>query len=195
MLRIETKRETKETRIGIVVDFDGSGRCSSTTNLPFFDHLLTALARHGRFDLDLNATGDLDVDDHHLVEDVAIALGSCIAEAQQRRPCMRRFGSFVAPMDDALVLVALDLGGRAYLDAPLRFRKRMVGSFTLNNIKHFLRSLADAGKLNLHVKVLSGTDEHHTAEAIFKAIGLSLRQALEEDPRLSGEVPSTKGTI
>ncbi len=195
MLRIEKRRKTKETDISLSIDFEGSGASNIATGLPFFDHLLDSFARHARFDLELKVSGDLDVDDHHLVEDVAITLGSAIAEAQARRQSLRRFGSCVLPMDDALVLAAVDLGGRAFADAPIRFKKRMVGSFTLANIRHFIRSLADGAKLNLHVRVLSGTDEHHIAEAIFKAIGVSLRQAMEEDPRLLGSVPSTKGTI
>ena len=195
MLKIERRRTTKETDVEIEVDFDGSGRSESTTNLPFLDHLLTSLAKHGRFDMDLRVKGDLEVDDHHVVEDVAITLGEALDEARQRRVAVRRFGSAVVPMDDALVMVAVDLGGRSYLAAPLKFGRKMVGSFSLSNVKHFLRSLSDAGKLNLHVRVLSGEDDHHIAEAIFKGLGLSLRQALEEDPRLSGEVPSTKGSI
>lgn len=195
MLRIEKRRKTKETDISLSIDFEGSGASKIATGLPFFDHLLDSFSKHARFDLELKVSGDLDVDDHHLVEDVAITLGSAIAEAQARRPSIRRFGSCVLPMDDALVLAAVDLGGRAFTDTPFRFKKRTVGSFTLANIRHFVRSLADSAKLNLHVRVLSGTDDHHIAEAIFKAVAVSLRQAMEEDPRLSGSVPSTKGTI
>lgn len=195
MLRIEKRRKTKETNVSLSIDFDGSGRSKLTTNLPFFDHLLDSFAKHGRFDLELRVAGDLDVDDHHLVEDVAITLGAAIAEAQARRPSIRRFGSSIIPMDDALVLAAVDLGGRSFLEAPIRFRRKTVGSFTLANIRHFLRSLADSARLNLHVMLLSGSDEHHIAEAIFKALGVSLRQAMEEDPRLSGAVPSTKGRV
>lgn len=195
MLRIEKKRKTKETDVSLSIDFDGSGRSTVATGLPFFDHLLDSFAKHGRFDLELKVAGDLDVDDHHLVEDVAITLGAAIAEAQARRPSVRRFGSSIIPMDDALVLAAVDLGGRSYVEAPVRFKKRLVGTFTLANIRHFLRSLADNAKLNLHIMVLSGSDDHHIAEAIFKALGVSLRQAMEEDPRLSGTVPSTKGRI
>jgi len=195
VLRIEKRRKTKETNVSLSIDFDGSGRSKLTTNLPFFDHLLDSFAKHGRFDLELRVAGDLDVDDHHLVEDVAITLGAAIAEAQARRPSIRRFGSSIIPMDDALVLAAVDLGGRSFLEAPIRFRRKTVGSFTLANIRHFLRSLADSARLNLHVMLLSGSDEHHIAEAIFKALGVSLRQAMEEDPRLSGAVPSTKGRV
>ena len=195
VLRIEKKRKTKETDVSLTIDFDGSGRCQITTNLPFFDHLLSSLAKHGRFDVDLDVKGDLEVDDHHVVEDVAITLGEAVHQAQQERGSVRRFGSATIPMDDALILLALDLGGRSYLEAPIRFKKKHAGSFGLNNIKHFLRSFSDAGNLNLHVRVLTGEDDHHIAEAIFKALGVGLRGALDEDPSLKGSVPSTKGTI
>ena len=195
MLRVTRDRKTRETEISLEIDFDGSGNCEVTTNLPFFDHLLSSFSKHGRFDMTLSAKGDLDVDDHHLVEDVGIVLGEAILEARQRRGSVRRFGSAIVPMDDALVMVAVDLGGRTFFSAPFRFRKRLVGSFTLANIRHFLRSMSDAGRMNLHVRVLSGEDDHHIAEAIFKGLGISLREATEEDPRLSGQVPSTKGSI
>jgi imidazoleglycerol-phosphate dehydratase len=195
MLKIERVRKTKETDISLTIDFDGSGDCQVTTNLPFFDHLLSSLGKHGRFDIDLKVQGDLEVDDHHVVEDVGIALGEAVREAQAERGSIRRFGSSIVPMDDALVLLALDLGGRSYLEAPIKFRKKYVGSFGMGNIKHFLRSFSDAGNLNLHVRVLTGEDDHHVAEAIFKSLGVGLRSALEEDHSLSGTVPSTKGSI
>jgi len=195
MLRIEKRRETEETKISLVINFDGSGKNSVSTGLPFFDHLLRSFSKHGRFDLDLQVTGDLEVDDHHTVEDVAIVLGQSIADAQAERRSIRRFGSAIIPMDDALILLAVDLGGRSYMDAQLPFQKKYVGSFVLANISHFLRSLSDAGHLNLHVQLLTGKDDHHIAEATFKALGLGLSKALEVDPRLSGSVPSTKGSI
>jgi imidazoleglycerol-phosphate dehydratase len=195
VLRIERSRKTRETDVTISVDFDGSGDSDVATALPFFDHLLTSMAKHGRFDLRLKAKGDLEVDDHHVVEDVAIVLGECLSEGQKARGAIRRFGSAVVPMDDALVLVAVDLGGRSYVDASTDFSKNLVGSFNLENVEHFLRSLGDAGHLNLHVKILSGKDDHHRAEAIFKALGVSLREALQEDAALAGQVPSTKGKI
>lgn len=195
MLKIDKNRKTKETDISLMIDFDGSGESAINTNLPFFDHLLTSFARHGRFDLDLKVKGDLKVDDHHVVEDVAIALGEAISEAQTERAAVRRFGSSIIPMDDALILLAIDLGGRSYVETSFEFEKKHVGSFVLDNIKHFLRSLADCGHLNLHVRALSGTDDHHIAEAIFKALGVSLAEAIKEDDRLSGAIPSTKGKI
>jgi imidazoleglycerol-phosphate dehydratase len=195
MLKIERARKTKETDISLTIDFDGSGDCQVTTNLPFFDHLLSSLGKHGRFDIDLKVQGDLEVDDHHIVEDVGITLGEAVKEAQGDRGSVRRFGSATVPMDDALVLLAIDLGGRSYIEAPIKFKKKYVGSFGLGNIKHFLRSFSDAGNLNLHVRVLAGEDDHHISEAIFKSLGVGLRNALEEDPSLSGAVPSTKGSI
>ncbi len=195
MLKVERRRTTKETDVKLSIDFDGSGRSESTTNLPFFDHLLTSFSKHGRFDMDLKVKGDLEVDDHHVVEDVAIALGEALTEARGSRVAVRRFGSAIVPMDDSLVMIAIDLGGRSYFAASMKFGRKMVGSFSLSNIKHFLRSLSDAGNLNLHVRVICGEDDHHIAEAIFKGLGLSLRRALEEDPRLLGQVPSTKGSI
>lgn len=194
-MRIEKKRQTKETDISLSIDFDGSGESQITTNVPFLDHLLTSLSRHGRFDMDLRIKGDLDVDDHHVVEDVAITLGESVSLAREKRGSIKRFGSSIIPMDDALVLLAVDLGGRSYLEAPLKFKKKLVGSFALGNVRHFLRSLSDSGQMNLHVRVLSGEDDHHIAEAVFKALGVALRQALQEDPSLKGAVPSTKGSI
>ncbi len=195
MLVIERNRKTKETEVRMRMEFDGSGESEVTTRLPFFDHLLSSFSKHGRFDLELSVDGDLEVDDHHVVEDVGIVLGECIVEAATTRKSIRRFGSSIIPMDDALVLLALDLGGRSYLEAPLDFKKKLIGSFSLDNIRHFLRSLTDSGRVNLHVRVLSGEDEHHIAEAVFKALGVSLRAAMEEDPALSGGLPSTKGKI
>ncbi len=195
MLRIQKERKTKETDVSLSIDFDGSGEAEVTTNVPFFDHLMSSFAKHGRFDIDLNVNGDLEVDDHHVVEDVAITLGEAISEAQGKRVSVRRFGSSIIPMDDALVLLAIDLGGRSYFEAQVKFKKELVGSFVLENVKHFMRSLSDSGRLNLHVRTLAGEDDHHVAEAIFKALGAGLRQAIEEDPSLSGAVPSTKGSV
>ncbi len=195
MLKIERQRETKETDVSITMDFDGSGKSSISTGLPFFDHMLTSMARHGRIDTEIDVEGDLDVDDHHVTEDVGIVLGEVILQAQKERPSIRRFGSAIIPMDDALILMAIDLGGRTYVDLKVDFKKEYVGSFVLDNIKHFMRSMADTAYMNLHAHKLSGSDDHHLAEALFKSLGISLSQALKKDPSLSGEIPSTKGRI
>jgi imidazoleglycerol-phosphate dehydratase len=195
ILKIEKARKTKETDVTLSIEFDGSGESVIATDLPFFDHLLTSLSKHGRFDLDLEVKGDLGVDDHHVVEDVAIVLGEAVSQAQKERGSVKRFGSSIVPMDDALVLVAVDLGGRSYCEAPIKFKKKVVGSFVLSNVGHFLRSLSDRGALNLHARILTGADDHHIAEATFKGLGISLSQALEADTRLKGKVPSTKGRI
>jgi imidazoleglycerol-phosphate dehydratase len=195
MLEIERRRTTNETDVCVKIDFDGSGETSVETGIPFFDHLLSSFARHGRFDLDLQVNGDLEIDDHHVVEDVGIVLGDVVHEAQRERVSIERFGSAIVPMDDALIMMAIDLGGRTYVDIKIEFKKEHVGSFVLDNVKHFLRSLADAGCLNLHTRKLAGEDDHHVAEATFKALGISLARAIQKDPALAGSTPSTKGNI
>jgi imidazoleglycerol-phosphate dehydratase len=189
------RRETGETKIEIGLDLDGRGRAQVSTGVGFLDHMLTALARHARFDLAVQATGDLHVDEHHTVEDVGIALGRALGEALGDRAGIARMGHAVVPMDEALALVAVDIGGRGYFVFEGSFDTQSVGQMATSLVPHFLESLALEARLNLHARLLSGRDDHHRAEALFKALARALHQATRLDPTLAGDVPSTKGTI
>jgi imidazoleglycerol-phosphate dehydratase len=189
------RRETGETKIEISLDLDGRGRAQVSTGVGFLDHMLTALARHARFDLAVQATGDLHVDEHHTVEDVGIALGRALGEALGDRAGITRMGHAVVPMDEALALVAVDIGGRGYFVFEGSFDTPRVGQMATSLVPHFLESLALEARMNLHARLLSGRDDHHRAEALFKALARALHQATRLDPTLAGDVPSTKGTI
>jgi imidazoleglycerol-phosphate dehydratase len=189
------RRETGETKIEISLDLDGRGRAQVSTGVGFLDHMLTALARHARFDLAVQATGDLHVDEHHTVEDVGIALGRALGEALGERAGIARMGHAVVPMDEALALVAVDIGGRGYFVFEGSFDTQSVGQMATSLVPHFLESLALEARMNLHARLLSGRDDHHRAEALFKALARALHQATRLDPTLAGDVPSTKGTI
>lgn len=188
------KRETRETRISVSINLDGRGRSTIATGLGFLDHMLTALATHARLDLELTCNGDLEVDDHHSVEDSALALGRAIDEALGDRTGIRRFGSAYAPLDESLARVVIDLSGRPHAAVQLDLQREMLGAVACENVTHFFVSLAMAGRLTLHVDVLRGGNDHHKAEAAFKALALALRQAVEPDERVNG-APSTKGTL
>ena len=185
-------RNTRETRIHVEVDVDGSGRVDVSTGLPFLDHMLTALALHGRIDLVLKAEGDLHVDDHHTVEDCALTLGEALREALGDRKGVRRFGHAYAPLDEALARAVVDLSGRPWPAVELGFTREKLGDVATENLTHFFESLAMALRANLHVQVLAGKNDHHRAEAAFKATALALRAAFAVD---GGDVPSTKGTL
>jgi imidazoleglycerol-phosphate dehydratase len=189
------RRETGETKIEISLDLDGRGRAQVSTGVGFLDHMLTALARHARFDLAVQATGDLHVDEHHTVEDVGIALGRALGEALGDRAGITRMGHAVVPMDEALALVAVDIGGRGYFVFDGSFDTPHIGQMATSLVPHFLESLALEARMNLHARLLSGHDDHHRAEALFKALARALHQATRLDPTLAGDVPSTKGTI
>ena len=188
-------RETAETSIEVTVNLDGTGRVKAQTGIGFFDHMLTALGRHGRFDLVVNARGDLQVDGHHTVEDTGIVLGQAIAQALGDKAGIARFGSAFVPMDEALVLAALDISGRGQLhwdvDAPFG----LVGDFDTQLAREFFIALATNAGITLHVRQFAGDNVHHVFEAAFKAAGRALRQAVALDPALGGEVPSTKGVL
>jgi imidazoleglycerol-phosphate dehydratase len=188
-------RATGETDIEISLNLDGSGRANITTGVGFFDHMLHALARHARFDLTVRASGDLHIDDHHTVEDVGIVLGRALAQALGDRTGITRMGHAIVPMDEALALVAVDFGGRGYFVFEGQFTTPLIGQLGTSLIPHFFESLAHEGKLNLHARLLSGSDDHHRAEALFKALARALDVATRPDPRLAGQVPSTKGTL
>ena len=189
------KRKTKETDIVLALDLDGTGRCESATGVGFLDHMLDHLARHGMLDLSVQARGDVSVDDHHTVEDVAICLGQAIAQALGDKAGIRRYGSSSVPMDEALANVAVDLSGRPAAVFNVRFAGGKIGQFDVQLVEEFIRRLAATAGMNLHVNVPYGGNDHHVAEAIFKALAQALRQAKALDPDRAGQVPSTKGTL
>jgi imidazoleglycerol-phosphate dehydratase len=189
------KRESKETKVTIELGIDGKGISEISTGIGMLDHLLEQVARHGRFDLKIQAEGDLKVNEHHTVEDVAISLGKAFHQALGERRGIVRMGHAIVPMDDAVALVAVDIGGRGYANIDASFTKEYIGELPTGLIKHFLESFALEARLNLHAKLLSGEDDHHKAEALFKALGRALDDATEIDGRIAGEVPSTKGMI
>jgi len=195
-MRISTiNRKTNETEIALSIDLDGTGKHEITTGLGFLDHMLTHIAVHGMFDLAVRATGDLHVDEHHTVEDVALALGQAFAEALGDKKGITRTAHAYVPMDDALALVALDLSGRPYTVVQVEWRSPAVGGIAVSLFEHFLGSFAAAARINLHAQVLYGRDDHHKAEALFKALGRALDAATTLDPRRVGMVPSTKGVL
>lgn len=186
-------RTTRETDTEVRLTLDGSGHADVASGIGFYDHLLTALARHARLDLSLRCTGDLQVDDHHTVEDCALALGSAIDQALGERRGIRRFGSAFAPLDDALARAVVDCSGRPFADVNLLLRRERLGALACENIPHAVASLATAGRLCVHLDVLKGVNDHHQAEAAFKALALALREAVA--PSGFDDVPSTKGTL
>jgi len=188
--RVSTiKRETKETNINLELNLDGNGGCEMVTGIRMFDHLLTQLTKHGTFDIRVSATGD---DQHHLVEDVAICLGKALGEAMGDKRGISRMADATVPMDDALAMVAIDVGGRGYSVLDLSFTDNDMTGFAIDLIRHFLEAFAAEAKLNLHAKVIYGTNDHHKAEALFKALGRALDKATRIDERIAGELPSTK---
>jgi imidazoleglycerol-phosphate dehydratase len=191
--RAKITRKTNETEIQGSVDLDGTGRAAVRTGIGFLDHLFIALAKHSRINVDLNCAGDLRVDDHHTAEDCALALGGAIDQALGDRRGIARFGSAHAPLDEALARAVVDLSGRPYARASLRLRRDRLGDLSCENVGHVLNSLAIAARLTLHVDVLRGRNDHHKAEAAFKALALALRQAVGTDG--SDDVPSTKGVL
>ena len=183
------KRETKETNISLELNLDGSGRWEVNTGIKMFDHFLAQVAQHGRFDMKITASGN---DPHHLVEDVAICLGKAVGEALGEKRGIVRMGDASVPMDDALALVVVDIAGRGYTVLDLPFTDNDMGGFPTDLIRHFLESFAIEARLNLHARVIYGINDHHKAEALFKALGRALDKATGIDERLGGELPSTK---
>ena len=189
------QRKTKETDIELTLDLDGSGRTLAKTGVGFLDHMLDHLGKHSLTDLSVKAAGDLHVDDHHTVEDVAICLGEAIKRALGDKAGIARYGAASVPMEEALANVSLDLSGRAAVAYNVRFSGDKIGTFDTQLVEEFLRRLANVAGMNLHVNVPYGSNDHHVAEAIFKAVAQALRQAKSIDPARKGEVPSTKGTL
>ncbi len=186
------KRETTETKISLELGIDGTGQAKINTGIKMFDHLLSQLAQHGRFNLMISASGD---DQHHLIEDVAICLGKAFGDALGDKRGIIRMADAAVPMDDALAMVAVDISGRGYTVLELPFADNDMAGFPTDLIRHFLESLAIEARLNLHARVIYGTNDHHKAEALFKALGRALDMATSPDKRISGELPSTKGRL
>jgi imidazoleglycerol-phosphate dehydratase len=186
------KRETKETKVSLELGVDGTGQAKISTGIKMFDHLLSQLAQHGRFNLMVSAGGD---DEHHVIEDVAICLGKAFGEALGEKRGIIRMADAAVPMDDALAMVAVDISGRGYSVLELPFADNDMAGFPTDLIRHFLESLAIEARLNLHAKILYGTNDHHKAEALFKALGRAMDMATRIDQRISGELPSTKGRL
>lgn len=192
--KAEVVRKTGETEIKIALELDGSGQFSGSSGLPFFDHMLHLWAKHGCLDLQLEAQGDLEVDGHHTVEDIGIVLGQTLAKALGDKQGIQRYGHIILPMDEVLVLLALDISGRPYLNFQVDLPLVQLGTFDSQLVEEFLRAFCVHAGLTLHVQLLHGKNIHHIIEGIFKALGRALRQAVELDPRVKG-VPSTKGLI
>ena len=189
------KRKTGETDISLSIDLDGKGSYSVDTGNGFLDHMVNQISRHGLIDIHLKATGDLHTGWHHLVEDVGITLGRAFNEALGESRGIRRMGHAIVPLDETLALVALDCSGRGYAIIETTLDDTLVETLPGSLVRHFFESFAIEGKINLHAKILSGTDPHHKAEALCKALARSLRDALEPDPRAPSQIPSTKGTL
>ncbi len=185
-------RETKETNISLELNVDGSGRWEINTGIKMLDHFLSQVAQHGRFDLKISATGD---DQHHLAEDVAICLGKALSQALGEKQGIVRMADATVPMDDALAMVAVDISGRGYTVLELSFNDNDMFGFPTDLIRHFLESLALEARLNLHARIVYGTNDHHRAEALFKALGRALDMATRIDERIAGELPSTKDLL
>lgn len=188
------ERNTKETKIRLTLDLDGTGKADIHTGIGFFDHMLNGFARHGLFDLNVYVDGDLDVDCHHTVEDTGIVLGNAIKEAVGDKKGIRRYGSCILPMDEALVLCAVDLSGRPYYVSDAVFSAPMIGELDTETISEFFYAVSYSAAMNLHFKVLSGTNSHHICEAMFKAFAKALDMAVSVDPRIT-DVLSTKGSL
>ncbi|MFZ5964955.1 imidazoleglycerol-phosphate dehydratase HisB [Thalassococcus sp. BH17M4-6] len=188
-------RKTHETDIAVTVDLDGTGQYDNQTGVGFFDHMLDQLARHALIDMTVRAAGDLHIDDHHTVEDTGIALGQALAQAVGDKTGIRRYGSCLLPMDDALVRAALDISGRPYLVWNVALPSAKIGTFDTELVREFFQAFSTHGGLTLHVDALHGINVHHIAEAAFKSVARALRDALEVDARTAKAIPSTKGAL
>ncbi len=191
----EVTRETRETQVRVTLNLDGSGESDVNTGIGMLDHLLEQIARHARFDLSVRAQGDVERDAHHTVEDVGICIGQALNQALGERAGIVRMADATVPLDEALTMVALDLGGRGYAVIDLPFAGERIGELPVQMIGHFLQSLAFEARMSLHVRLLAGYNDHHRAESAFKALARALAVATRLDPRLEGAIPSTKGTL
>jgi imidazoleglycerol-phosphate dehydratase len=195
MRTAKISRDTAETKISVEINLDGSGIYDNETGVGFFDHMLDQLSRHALIDMKVRASGDLDIDDHHTVEDVGIALGKALTAAVGDKRGINRYGSCLLPMDDALVRAALDISGRPFLVWKVDMPTAKIGAFDTELVREFFTAFAMQGGLTLHVEALDGFNSHHIAEAAFKSVARALRMALETDPRKADAIPSTKGTL
>jgi len=195
MRKASLTRKTAETAIEVELDLDGTGACDNRTGVGFLDHMLDQLARHALIDLKVRAEGDRHIDDHHTVEDTGIALGRALAQALGDKTGIRRYGACLLPMDDTAVEAALDLSGRPFLAWEVAFTAPRIGTFDTELVREFFTAFAMNGGITLHVQLRRGVNSHHIAEAAFKAVARSLREAVEPDPRGSDAVPSTKGAL
>ncbi|MGB3404481.1 MAG: imidazoleglycerol-phosphate dehydratase HisB [Microcoleaceae cyanobacterium] len=189
------KRTTKETDVSVSLNLDGTGICKAATGVPFLDHMLHQIASHGLIDLEVNADGDIEIDDHHTNEDVGITLGKALADALGDRKGIVRFGHFVAPLDEALVQVALDFSGRPHLSYGLDIPTQRVGTYDTQLVREFFVAVVNNSLMTLHIRQLDGINSHHIIEATFKAFARSLKMAVEIDPRRGGQIPSSKGVL
>jgi len=194
MRKAETARNTNETRIGVKLNLDGTGASTIATGVPFLDHMLEQVARHGVFDLEVSAKGDLHIDAHHTVEDVGIALGQAFAKAVGDKKGVRRYGHAYVPLDEALSRAVVDLSGRPGLDYHVQFTRARIGEFDVDLVREFFQGFVNHAQVTLHVDNLRGVNAHHQAETAFKAFARALRMAVEADSRVR-DVPSTKGTL
>jgi imidazoleglycerol-phosphate dehydratase len=192
--KVSLERKTRETKVTVDINLDGKGNFKIDTGIPFMDHVLSAFAKHGKFDLKLKARGDIHVDLHHTTEDTGIALGGAFLKALSKKKGIRRFGYAYVPMDEVLVLVVVDISGRPYLEFNVKFPQKKREEFNPELIEEFMRGFVNESRVTVHVNLLYGKNNHHIIEAIFKALGLAFEQATRIDPRL-GTVPSTKGKL
>lgn len=195
MRTASVNRETKETRISVELNIDGTGIGEIATGVGMFDHMIEQIARHGRFDLKVQARGDLHIDEHHTIEDVGLVLGQAFAQALDDRKGIVRMAHAVVPMDEALGLVAVDLSGRGHAELEVTFEREYINELPTDILKHFFQTFAVEGRFNLHARLLAGENDHHKAECLFKALARALDEATRIDPRVADEVPSTKGTV
>lgn len=191
----EIKRDTAETKIALSLNLDGTGESEINTGCGFLDHMLTLFAKHGRFDLKVDCDGDIDVDDHHTVEDIGICLGKAFNEALGDKKGIIRYGNFTLPMDEALIMCAVDISGRDYLAYRLEIPTEKVGTFDTELVEEFMLGFTRNAGLNLHIIQLSGTNSHHIIEGTFKCVARTLRQAVNIDEKFKDEIPSTKGVL
>jgi imidazoleglycerol-phosphate dehydratase len=195
MRSAEVTRTTNETAISVSLSLDGTGKSDCQTGIGFFDHMLDQLARHSLIDISVQARGDLHIDDHHTVEDTGIAIGQALTQALGDKKGIRRYGHFRLAMDDTQVACALDLSARPFLVCTLPFTAAKIGTFDTELVREFFQAFATHGGITLHIDLIHGLNSHHIAEAAFKAVARALREAVEPDPRMAGQLPSTKGKL
>jgi len=191
----EISRITKETDVFVQIDLDGSGQCNANTGIGFLDHMIQQLSSHGLFDIKVSANGDTHIDDHHTNEDIGIAIGQALSKALGDRSGIKRFGHFLAPLDEALIQVVVDCSGRPHLSFDLDIPSQKVGTYDTELVKEFFAAVSSNSGLTLHIRQLAGTNTHHIVEASFKSFARALRMATEIDPRRSGQIPSSKGVL